>query len=354
MIAVLLSFCGLLLIAIRMFRFSRRRDISFMEHMPRVSIVVPARNEEQNLPTLLTSLKDLQYPNFEIIVVDDQSEDLTAKVAESFGVKVIRGNDRASGWMGKQWACHQGASQASGDYVLFTDADTVHRKDSLQRAITFILETQSDLISALPWHSGNTLWETSLGLFHLILLTMTAPFSEPKIGRMYAIGQYLLFKKSYYDRIGGHASVKSEMVEDIPIAAKVLNSGGKYSVFTESNLFEVRMYDSYKDFLKGWARNFRAGIKYSHKTSFIEAVVMIAALTGSCSNQIAAWIITVVTWVLAYKILQRLGRFNVWSILLAPFAIMTFCLVTVVAITDEAFKRPFKWKNRSYPNRALT
>ena len=141
---------------------------------PKVSIIVAARNEALNLPVLLASLTDLNYRGAEVIVVDDQSTDDTNAVAQSFKpafaramktLQVIPGKQRPSGWMGKQWACAQGAEVATGELLLFTDADTVHAPNGLQTVVAELLRRRCAMVSVPPYHQTNKLWEEPLGSF---------------------------------------------------------------------------------------------------------------------------------------------------------------------------------------------
>ena len=153
---------------------------------PGVSIVIPARDEEHNLPSLLASLRAIDYPAYEVIVVDDNSSDRTAAVAEAGGARVLRGLPLPPGWNGKNWACHQAVKIATGELLLFTDADTVHRADGLRRAVGFLEAKNADLVSALPYHRCPTWWERLLGPFHALVLVATA-HRRPRPRRLYAV-----------------------------------------------------------------------------------------------------------------------------------------------------------------------
>src|SRR5690606_5792409 len=124
-------------------------------------------------------------------------------------------------------------------YLLFTDADTVHRPESLSTALRFLRERRLDLLSAVPFHQASHSWERWLGPFHVLLLAATAVQQPPTRARLFAIGQYLLFDARYYERSGGHAAVRSALAEDMALATRAAESGARYGVYTAGPLFAV-------------------------------------------------------------------------------------------------------------------
>lgn len=320
------------------------------DSQPKVSIIVPARNEERVLPRLLASLQHLSYKNYEVIVVDDCSDDQTAAIAAAAGVTLVRGAARPVGWNGKQWACWQGAELATGEWLLFTDADTWHAEDALDRIIAFVKQGRYEVASALPYHDGQGIWERLLGPFHLMLLAVTAPYAAATPKRKFAIGQYLLFSRSAYRTIDGHRGVRDSLVEDLPLARRVLTQGLRYGLYTGKPLFGVRMYASLPEFVQGWRRNFRAGFDDSPWSAPLEVAMMIAALTGGW-HALEAWLPAVIAVMTISFMLWRqraLGRFSVLGPIFFPFAVLIFCWITLLALVDRIGRRPQKWKGREF------
>lgn len=343
MIGDVAAWVGLVLLAWRLLRPSPAGfPATVLAQPPAVSVIVPARDEAATLPHLLPSLKRLAYDGpLEIIVVDDQSTDGTGEIAAAHGVKVVRTGPRPGGWMGKQWACHEGARAATGDVLLFTDADTVHTSDGLRLAVSRLVEGRAGLLSALPCHDGTTWWERLTGPFHLLLLAATGPFGVPRPGRVFAIGQYLLFSREAYDRIGGHQAVRDRWVEDLPLANLCLEKGVRYELMPEAP-FTVRMYPTLGAFVRGWRRNFRAGLGGSSPLLPLEVVVFFAALAP-----LSPWTYPVGVLILAIA-QRRIGKFSVWGAILAPFSLVLFTMVSALAAYDMAAKRPLRWKGRAY------
>ncbi len=354
-ISLLVAGTGLALLARRLLPLlhaepeSRSLPVS---ELPFVSIIVPARNEEHVLPALLDSLTRLDYPSFEVIVVDDQSNDRTFAIASEFGgrVRAIRGQERSGGWHGKQWACHQGAQIAEGEILLFTDADTIHYRHSLKSAVSRLRSQQGAMLSAIPYHDNPDNWERLLGPFQLMLLAVTGPAQVPRPGRVFCVGQYLMFERSFYQQLNGHAAVSSAWVEDVPLANLALRAGGRYVLDTGANLFRVRMYTSLAEFIRGWRRNFRAGLGQSAWWAPFEIGSYIAAITGAghALTQLPHALIAVLTIVLLLKTQPKLGRFSAWGPVLSIWSIILFCLVTGLAVLDMVWRRELKWKGRSY------
>ncbi len=190
-----------------------------------------------------------------------------------------------------------------------------------------------------------------MGPFHVLLLTLTAPYSKPRTRQVFAIGQYLLFKASAYKASGGHDAVRDDMVEDLPLANLFLEKNLRYSVYKHSDLFSVRMYDTFGDFVRGWRRNFRAGFNLSHRLSGLEAAALVAAMTGSFQFATAAGMVCILaTMAVVASVSRRIGDFGIPGAMLFPFATGVFIFVTALAVFDLVFSRPMKWKNRVYQN----
>jgi len=238
-----------------------------------VTIVVPARNEAVNIETLLKSVTASHYPDFDVVVLDDRSDDGTGALARAHQrgnasrVLVVDGVELPDGWLGKPWACRQGAAQAMGELLLFTDADTVHGPDLLGRAVAAMEEDGADVLTVAGRQLMGSFWERLIQ--PQIFLAMVIRFRDPdktvRPGRWrdaIANGQFLLFKREVYDAIGGHESVKGEVVEDLALAQGVVRSGYRLSLRLGETVFATRMYRSLRELVDGWSKNiFTGGLK---------------------------------------------------------------------------------------------
>jgi 4,4'-diaponeurosporenoate glycosyltransferase len=333
--------------------------------LPSVSIIVPARNEAHNLPALLQSLRRLQPAAAEVIVVDDHSTDGTASVAAAGGARVVGAPPLPPGWMGKPWACRAGAGVARGEYLLFTDADTVHGPDSLALALGHARRTGADLVSVVPTHIVRAAWEHLQGIFQLLLLVATGATRPGRGERRYSIGQYLLFRRDLYDHLGGHEVARDRIAEDLALARAVEEAGGRFALLHSPGLLRVRMYpEGFAGFVRGWRRSFREGMAAAGIAGVAEITLVMAWLLGvplALAGAAAAGAATATLgWSLAYAATaveigrrqRQLGRFSAVGAALYPGFCVIFVLISVLAVLDRAFGAPVRWKSRALPARS--
>jgi glycosyltransferase involved in cell wall biosynthesis len=232
---------------------------SFSVSKPEVSVIVPARNEEAALGSCLQSLLAQTGLGFEIIVVDDNSTDRTLELAKGFpGVKVIAASPLPSGWTGKNNALVCGAQQARGQWLLFTDADTVHLPGSLQRALDEAKQHGAALLSYSPEQDVRGFWEKAIMPVIFAELARTyspSRVSDPNSAAAAANGQYLLISRQAYDAVGGHAAVAGSLLEDVALAQAVKRSGHKIYFRYGGDAVRTRMYRSFAQLREGWTKN---------------------------------------------------------------------------------------------------
>ena len=228
------------------------------EH-PQVSVIVPARNEEACLGTCLESLVAQQGLTFEILVVDDHSIDRTREIASSFpAVRIIEAGPLPSGWTGKNNAVASGAREAKGDWLLFTDADTVHLPGSLERSLKEAKDNGAELLSYSPEQIAVTFWEmATLPIVFAELARQYPPskVNDPTFLEAAANGQYILIKRKTYDAVGGHAAMAGEILEDVALARAVKLSGRKIRFRYAADAVRTRMYRNFAQLREGWTKN---------------------------------------------------------------------------------------------------
>lgn len=234
-------------------RSLRRPDSNskIAEPVPLISVLIPARNEEENIETCLKSLQRQDYPNFEIIVLDDNSTDRTAELVEGMAAKderirLIKGEPLPEGWAGKPFACYQLAEKARGSWLLFIDADTTHAPHMLRSTLALALELKPSLLSGFPRQMAESLPEKiAMPLMYFVIMSWLPLWwlhrsKEPRPSL--AIGQFLLFPREEYWRIGGHMAVKDRILEDIWLGVETVRHGGRHIAIDLSAVFYCRMY----------------------------------------------------------------------------------------------------------------
>jgi glycosyltransferase involved in cell wall biosynthesis len=234
---------------------SQNRECSIAE----VSIIIPARNEEANLGLCLESLIAQTGLRFEIIVVDDASTDRTREVAQSFtGVQVISPGPPPENWTGKNNALITGAKEARAPWLLFTDADTVHRRRSLARALAEAKKEQADLLSYSPKQIVVTFAERAV--MPIIFAELAAQYPPHQVRNqnsniVAANGQYILVRRAAYDTVGGHAAVANEILDDVALARLFRNAGRRVYFRYAADAVRTRMYRNWTQLREGWTKN---------------------------------------------------------------------------------------------------
>ena len=232
---------------------------------PFITIVIPARNEEANIERCLDSfLKQSYYRNqFEIIVVDDNSTDNTAPIVKSLldehsELFLISAEELPAGWTGKNHACWTGVNHAKGEWYCFVDADVVSEPRLLETAIQFANSKQLGLLSINPFQELISVSERCLlpGIFFAIAASMNFKnANDPTSPEAIANGQFMLFKRSVYDSIGGHKAVRSEIMEDIALARLVKRSNYTVCWVFGDDMIRTRMYQSFLNIWEGFSKN---------------------------------------------------------------------------------------------------
>ncbi len=227
------------------------KDASLPRPAPLVSVLIPARDEEANIGTCLESLRKQDYPNFEILVLDDNSSDNTSAIVDRMAttdsrIQRLTGKPLPKGWAGKPFACYQLAKKANGSWLLFVDADTIHAPDMLRSMISLAIECKLSLLSGFPRQLATSLPQrVAIPVLYFIILSWFPLWwlercKKPSL----AIGQFLLFPRDEYWRFGGHAAVKSRILEDVWLGIEVNKSGGRHLAVDLSPVVSCHMYNS--------------------------------------------------------------------------------------------------------------
>lgn len=241
--------------------------------LPSATVIIPARNEGHNIERVVSSVTASDHPDFEVVVVDDGSDDGTGDLARALPagnarrLRVLEGEELPEGWMGKPWACWQGYRRAMGDVLLFTDADTIHHPELLGRAVAELGRSGAGALSLVGVQLMESFWERLIQP----QIFMAMLFRFPDMGRSLpperwrdavANGQYLLFRRDTYEALGGHERVKGAVVEDLRFAQILVEEGYGLAMRRAEKHLATRMYRSLAELVAGWSKNIiRGGIQ---------------------------------------------------------------------------------------------
>jgi chlorobactene glucosyltransferase len=236
---------------------------------PLISICVPARNEEHNIRACLEAIFVQTYPNFEVIVLEDRSSDNTPVILRELGelhnnLKILNGSTLPAGWAGKPHALSQAEKSARGEWLCFIDADTFLIPETIASCYTTAIETGADLFTIMTEQITGTFWEKTVMPLVLTALSVGFParkVNDPRQPDAIANGQFIMIKRSVYNAIGGHESVKDKIVEDKAISERVKWNGYRLIVADGSRVARTRMYTSLSQMWEGWTKNIYLGLR---------------------------------------------------------------------------------------------
>ena len=341
-----------------------------LKNSPLISILIPARNEAENISRCLKSLLKQDYTNLEIIVLNDSSTDATSKVVEGIAkkdsrIRLVEGAPLEDGWTGKNFASHQLSKLAKGEYFIFTDADTVHFPNSISSALGALINTKIDALSIYPRQLMVTFWERMSVPIINIALQGFMPFMLIKKTKgpliCTAIGQFMMFKKEAYEKAGGYESIKGHLVDDIQMSKRVKKAGYKFMVFDGKNTIFCRMYKN--------LRGVVVGLTKSMYPAFNGNVLALFSLTGlfsvsllipfimlplgtfvfDWSNAVIRLLIIQVIIILIIKTMLAIRyKQKMLDILLTPVSMAIIDALIFISFFQAKYGEGLSWKDRVY------
>jgi chlorobactene glucosyltransferase len=346
---------------------------------PRVSIVLPARNEAVHIAACIRSIRASTWPDLELIVIDDHSSDGTGALArEAAGsdarVKIVNAPDLPAGWFGKQWACQSGAVHATGSLLLFTDADTRHAPDLVGRMVRMRERRNAELLSVAGHQEMGTIWERAVqpSVFTLILTRYGGADAMEQATNprdVVANGQCFMLSRRVYDAIGGHEPVRGFVAEDVMMAQAIQARGDRVSLALGIGQLSTRMYDGLDSLMKGWGKNMYAGGRHAmwwgavgqrlyplFLLSFPLGVLMpfvalawcvvAMLLAGPVSTALLLWsAATSAATLTSFAAANRLNGDPIRRALLAPLG---GAIVLAICLSAIARGNTVRWKDRGY------
>jgi chlorobactene glucosyltransferase len=367
--ACLISFLLNLLFNLRSLK-APRRDSKIPDPAPFISVLIPARDEETNIEACLKSLQKQDYPNFEVLVLDDNSLDNTAGIvgriaAADSRIQLIKGKPLPEGWAGKPFACYQLAQKAKGSWLLFVDADTLHAPQMLRSILALAIELKPSMISGLPRQIAASLpQKVAIPVLYFVILSWLPLWwlqhsKKPKIS--VAIGQFLLFPREEYWRIGGHEAVKSRILEDVWLGIEITRHGGRQLAVDLSPMVSCHMYRSLGAMWSGFTR-------WIYSVAVLSRLALIGLIVAGYIFFLApfywlwneffvvdaptAWGTTVILQVIVILFMRGLigKRFkeSVFSTVLHPVGFSFLILTGLYASSRQVVGAGVRWKERLY------
>ena len=357
-------------------RLSRAASLPSPARWPKVSVVIPARDEERAIEQAVRSQLAQDYPDFQVIVVDDRSSDGTPQILAELArsdarLRVIAGKEPPAGWLGKPHALHQGSEAARGELILFADADITYHPQTLREAVTLMEARSLDLVALLPTFEMRGFWENVL-MPYVPLSYFFGPAILANSDRLRWLaagaGSGNLVRRSAYDSAGGHAALRASVVDDVRLAVNVKQAGYRcWGVRAEDRL-SVRVYRGFSEVWEGFTKNLAFVFKGTFGTLFLiltlltaipallPALVLIAALLGapieSADVKLAA--IGVALAVLARLPVAIALRHPLWTTLTNPLMVAVWMGIIVRSLHRRLVRREVLWRGRRYDARGAS
>ena len=327
-----------------------------------ISVLIPARNEEHNLGTLLSSLLEQRDCRFEIVVLDDNSEDSTYSIARSFSendgrVRVIRSQPLPEGWAGKQFACHQLSQEARFDHWIFVDSDVVFTDvQALARMAFHLKNSPAGMLSSVPRQLTGT-WAEQLiiPIIHQVLLGFL-PFWEMRRNCMPALGaacgQLVAVKREAYLRSGGHLAVKHRLHDATALAALMREKKILTDLFDSTELASCRMYRNSRDVFLGFAKNATEGMAQPILLPLWTILLLGANVWPWVCGLVQGWtpelVLAGILNMSVFAVLMRRYRHSLLGAVARPAGVLTFVAIQWIALIGKWVGWRATWKGRSY------
>ena len=321
-----------------------------------VSILIPARNEEENILTLLRSIELQDYKDYEVIVLDDDSSDHTYTICADFAAnhanfRIVKGKELTGQWLGKNYACHQLAKLARGDYFLFLDADEQIFNGLINSAVHRMHFHNLALLSLFTNQKMKTIGERlTVPLMHYVLLNLL-PLRLVYLSKNAAIaaasGQFMLFDANNYQKYEWHKSARDKIVEDVEIMKQVKAAGLIGESLLANGMINCRMYTSYSEAVNGFGKNFLAAFNYN----IFSFLVFLLLLIAGPMLIIMTLSLQLITMMAGLIILMRImislgsGQNAFINVILHPLQMFSLVMISFSAI-QKYLTKTTEWKGR--------
>lgn len=331
---------------------------------PKISVVIAACNEQSGIERALTSVLRQDYPDYEVIVVNDRSTDGTGEILErlasaSSRLRVISVRQLPPGWLGKNHALHQGALNATGSLLVFTDADIVMQPSVLARAVRYALERELDHLAVPPrvvLHGF--LLNAFLPAFGLLFTLYAQPWKakDPTSPKHIGIGAFNLVRTAVYRDLGGHEPIAMRPDDDMKLGKLIKTRGYKQDLILGTTLLSVEWYASFRELIQGLMKNMFAGVDYSVGRaiagSLAQLLINVWPFVAVVAMRGGLRILNALIVLVIYSILfSNSGRLGIRRRFIFPFpmAIMIFVYILLRSMTVTLWNDGIDWRGTHYP-----
>lgn len=340
-----------------------------------VSIIVPMRNEERNVERCIGSVMNQDYPSYEIIAVNDMSTDGTPRILESLSAKyqnltVVTGSPTPKGWVGKNHALWQGVQKATGDWLLFVDADTYLEPYTLRSALSYAEEHKAEMLSIFPFQELDSFWERIIQPIIFTYFAIAFPhrkINSPEYKEAAANGQFILIRRNVYQAVGGHEAIKDKLVEDFSLAKLIKDKGYRLWVARGKHLIRTRMYRNLSEIWEGWTKVLFLGIDNNWGRLIFCIIILslwgfllffflvqsVLAISSDAGSPVYIAIFIESLWLLFLNIYISWGRTRVYAIppyyaILFPISAAAFIGIMLSSTYKIVSGKGIVWKGRKY------
>lgn len=336
---------------------------------PRVSIIVPARDEEEMIGAAIESMLDLKYPNYEVIAVDDRSEDRTGAILDEMAakadgrLKVVHVRELPAGWLGKTHAMHLASQAATGKWLLFTDADVMHRKDSLLREVNYGERAGADHLIVLPTMVMESWGERAMtALFQAVFIFAHQPWkvNDPKSKEHIGVGAFNMVRRTVYDKIGGHERLRLSVVDDMRLGANVKDAGFSQQCVFARDYVRVRWAHGLFGVVNNTAKNFFAEFGFRTWLALAAAVAVSILQLGPWVGAIfehgwarLGYVIALLCVLLVYYGMKSRSGVSVGYVLLHPLAAVLLVYALLQSMTLTLWRGGVVWRGTKYSLKEL-
>jgi cellulose synthase/poly-beta-1,6-N-acetylglucosamine synthase-like glycosyltransferase len=330
---------------------------------PRVSVIIAARNEERKITEALQSVLGQDYPNLEVIVVNDRSTDCTGELLEQVAqtaerLRVIHITGLPAGWLGKNHALQAGAAISAGDFLLFTDADIVMKSDAIRKAISYASRQKLDHLTVMPQEDmSGVLLGMALGAFAVFFSFFARPWraGNPRSSFFIGVGAFNLVRADVYRAIGGHQAIAMRPDDDLKLGKLIKLRGGRQELLFGHEMISVEWYASLRELIDGLMKNMFSGVEYRVSailaaTGILLFFVIWPYLAVWLSSGATFWLYlcVIVSLTLIYLETARAHRLTLWQVIGFPLSTLIFIYILWRSMILTLWHDGIWWRDTHY------